>query len=447
MGDIESIDPNIRLQTSATTTTRLKRKIRLPRLALFGRCCLLIAAELGATLALWIAALALFAPDQDRRRILSLCLIAWTLGLRHGLDMDHIVAIDNVTRNLVAMGQLPITCGLFFSIGHSSIVVGVTIAIIISVSSIEKIPNVASIGGVIGVSVSASFLLILAVINSVVLYRALKSRRDSNQDALLQSEAPADTQLSFDPPPPVPTNKDDVEGLQKKESNTSHGMMATTCMARLIKPIFMAIDRPWKMYPVGILFGFGFDTSSEIALLGVSALAKTGEHPIPNSDIIILPLLFTAGMSFVDSLDSVFMLHAYALPVHGDGEGEGKSWWRRLRFFEPRDMGVEAKLLTVQIVLTVISIAIALLIAIIEFMGLAAEKCTSCAEAAENDPGLSGRWWRFWIAVNDNSGYLGAGVVGIFVIVVGGWGISSWYRKRKARSADEASSGENVVVA
>ncbi|KAL8286453.1 hypothetical protein RQP46_004470 [Phenoliferia psychrophenolica] len=349
---MESSPPPVQPTPSASASDSLDRSI------------LLILAELAANLLLWVVAIALFAPDSTRRRVLALALVAWTLGLRHGLDVDHIVAIDNVTRNLVSMGQLPVTCGLFFSLGHSSIVIGVTIAIIISTSSIERIPSVASVGGLIGVSVSASFLLLLAIINSVILHISLKNRHKERK-ALAANVQPQVEEIPK-------TEELDCEGGQEREKKRDvvPGLPATSCIARLAKP----------------LFSFGFDTSSEIALLGVSALARTSSGgAIPTSNIIILPLLFTAGMSLADSLDSVFMLHAYALPKRESGAADDR-WWKGLRLFEPREEPVEDqldekeerpemkmmdpnKLLTVQIVLTIVSISIALLIAIIEFMG------------------------------------------------------------------------------
>lgn len=128
-------------------------------------------------------------------------------------------------------------------------------------------------GGVIGISVSASFLLILAIINSVILHRILKSRRELRKQAQDGTYTP-------------------------QESSPAFG-----CIARAVRPLLKLIDAPWKLYPIGILFGMGFDTASEISLLGISALAQTaGKGNIAASEIIILPALFTAGMSLVDSV-------------------------------------------------------------------------------------------------------------------------------------------------
>ncbi|GAA5860214.1 hypothetical protein JCM1840_002824 [Sporobolomyces johnsonii] len=423
------------------------------RLTLFGRSLFLLIGEILANVVIWAAAIATLAPDPRDQ------LDADGFGEQ---QMDHIVAIDNVTRNLVSMGKLPVTVGLFFSLGHSTIVISMTIAIIIATSAIDKLPDISSVGGVIGVSVSASFLFILAVINSVVLWQSLRLAKRrvrpffrQLKQAMRVEQADIVPVADSTPDPTMSKKLDDEEADQPQTEELVPGLPATTCLARIGRPMFRLIDRSWKMYPVGVLFGLGFDTASEISLLGISALARSGSSQIPTAQIILLPLLFTAGMTAVDSLDSMFMLNAYTWPARAhqleakEGDGEGAKWWKRLRVFERGEERVDEaegaerarnlpvpdqdKLLSMSVVLTVISIVVALLISITEFMGLALEKCASCADAANNDPGLSGRWWRFWSAVNDNSGYLGAGVVGIFVLVFAGWGVQHYWRRRQKR--------------
>ncbi|GAA6015519.1 hypothetical protein JCM11491_004380 [Sporobolomyces phaffii] len=467
-------------------SSRWRRNFDLPakfpyRLTLFGRSVSLLSGELIANVVLWVATVATFAPHRDKRGVLSLAVLAWTYGLRHGLDMDHIVAIDNVTRNLVSMGKLPVTVGLFFSLGHSTIVICMTIAIIVAVSAIDKLPNISEIGGLIGVSVSASFLFILAVINTIVLWQTLRlakrrkqARLASAVDGVEHSDASDEKKLADDPATALPDLEkasplagNQTQSKQPPSGNIVEGLPATTCLARIGRPLFKVIDRPWKMYPVGILFGMGFDTASEISLLGVSALAS-GRHHVSPGQIILLPLLFTAGMSAVDSLDSVFMLSAYTVPARAHARSpvdgaerdlatnvERGPWWKRSKklpaVFERKQDRMQVlndehemrlimaqdqdKLLSMSVVLTVISIVVAFLISLTEFMGLALEECASCSDAAENDLGLSGQWWRFWQAINDNSGYLGAGVVGIFISVFGGWAIAHWWKNRKLRKA------------
>ncbi|KDE05277.1 hypothetical protein MVLG_04309 [Microbotryum lychnidis-dioicae p1A1 Lamole] len=338
---------------------------KIRRVSLFGRSVLVLVGELVVNVLLWGVALALFVGDQGRRGILSLCLIAWTLGLRHGLDMDHIVAIDNVTRNLVALGRLPVTVGLFFSIGHSTIVVAATIAIVIATSAIDKMDNVSAIGGVIGVSISASFLLLLALINSAILFATLREARKRRNAAAAAAtistvdvpetpskdlEAQPDFRATSPTPPAAPTR-----------------LPTTTCLTRLGRPLFALINRPYKMYFIGVLFGLGFDTASEITLLGISALARRQSISsdgslragIKTSEILILPLLFTAGMTLVDSIDNIGMCWGYSWERFK--EKKRWKWWVREGEEERVELGVlgtadEEGLLRISTVLTILSV-------------------------------------------------------------------------------------------
>nr|XP_018263989.1 high-affinity nickel-transporter [Kwoniella dejecticola CBS 10117]OBR86147.1 high-affinity nickel-transporter [Kwoniella dejecticola CBS 10117] len=416
------------------------------RFTLLGRAILLIAGELLANAVCWIAAGICF---KEADGLLGLALLAWTIGLRHGLDADHISAIDNATRQLVSLGQLPITCGLFFSLGHSTIVIVVNVAIAISVDIYDKLDKVGSVGGIIGASVSSSFLFLIACINIYFLIITIRQRRaiKRRQDAGLPLEDDAD----------VNANK----------------VYGGGCMVRIIRPVLRAVDRSWKMYPVGILFGFGFDTASSIALLAISAIAQRGPNgkEISHGKIVILP--FTAGMSLVDSLDSILMLYAYAtpstdspegklsllqdvqpdpkrpitleeetvvttLPIQDDaqphrlvheraspnsaagvsanlnertGSNEFEALEREDRerlnssanYRQERIMRVKtATMSNLSIILTLMSIVVALSISLITMMGLIGENCAKCTEAAE-DPdggGLAGSWWRAWFRVS-----------------------------------------------
>jgi len=273
------------------------------------------------------------------------------------------------------------------------------------------------------------------------------------------------------------------------------------------------------MYPVGVLFGFGFDTASSIALLAASALAKKGADSkhIPPADIVILPLLFTAGMTLLDSIDSILMLYSYtgfpeqgfrliehadendapeqesrpfreaaatsvsaaqvprspsgdpngrcpptsASPLlgqqsaqSGSSEGDKKqpvardvlvedtdARIRDIRRRAQRELTVKRNMMSgLSIVLTLMSIIVAFSISLITVMGLIGDRCARCRDAAESDVGLAGRWWRFWARANDNSGYIGAGIVGTFVLVVGGWYGGRWAFAKWKREEVESTS-------
>ncbi|KAI0300362.1 NicO-domain-containing protein [Russula brevipes] len=418
-------------------------------LTLFGRSVALIGCELLANATCWVVAGVLFAGHGDSQPILGLALLAWTIGLRHALDADHISAIDNATRGLISLGQLPVTCGLFFSLGHSTIVIAVNVAIAISTDVANKIGGVGQVGGVVGPAVSAFFLLVVGLANSIILHRVLRKRR--------QNKKRREQQLAGGEQP------DELQDAPEDD-----GQYNNTIMMKILGPVVRFVDRPWKMYPVGVLFGFGFDTASSIALLAASAIAKKrgDAKRIPPGDIIILPLLFTVGMTLIDSIDSILMLYSYTgfpeqrfrlfEPAQENEHPEQESCAYREAAatrgsaveLPPRSQSGAAKVLAedegalvsdirkkarkelivkrnmmsgLSIVLTLMSIIVAFSISLITIMGLIGDRCARCTAAAEDDEGLAGGWWRFWATANDNSGYIGAGIVGSFVLVVAGW--------------------------
>ncbi|WWC69592.1 uncharacterized protein I206_103535 [Kwoniella pini CBS 10737] len=480
------------------------------KLTLLGRATLLILGELLANAICWIAAGICF---RDADGLLGLALLAWTIGLRHGLDADHISAIDNATRQLVSLGQLPITCGLFFSLGHSTIVIVVNVAIAISVDIYDKLDKVGSVGGIIGASVSSSFLFLIACINIYFLIITIRQRRAIKKRQEL--------------------------GLPDEE-NEENKIYGGGCMVRIIRPVLKAVNKSWKMYPVGILFGFGFDTASSIALLAISAIAQRGPSgkEINHGKIVILP--FTAGMSLVDSLDSILMLYAYATPSTDSPEGKltllqnipnskdnlvnieenvipdlpsqevsisrnnsevimeseitilerEEEQQELIRIKSPiqeittinqqqqnDDLNIPssqiqiidnlkkeriirvktATMSNLSIILTLISIIVALSISFITMMGLIGENCKKCLESAQdpNGGGLQGNWWRFWFKVNDQSGYIGAAIVGCFAFILSSYygikfGMSKYKRKTKQHNPldptnEQVRDEENVV--
>ncbi|KAI9510607.1 NicO-domain-containing protein [Russula earlei] len=450
---------------------------RRRRLTLFGRSAALVVCELLANAACWTAAGILFGGRKGTQPILGLALLAWTIGLRHALDADHISAIDNATRGLISLGQLPVTCGLFFSLGHSTIVIVVNVAIAISSDVADKIHGVGQIGGVVGSSVSAFFLFVVGLANSIILHRVLRKRR--------QNKKRREQQLARGEQP------DELHDVLEDD-----GQYNNTIMMRILGPLVRFVDRPWKMYPVGVLFGFGFDTASSIALLAASAIAKKGADPerIPPADIIILPLLFTAGMTLLDSIDSILMLYSYtgfperrfrlfepaeesvapgqessspyreaaaksAPPALGhrpeqgasgpssseeEGDRDKKQPPAEVRTEDARigdvrkraqrELTVKRNMMSgLSVLLTLMSVIVAFSISLITIMGLIGEKCGRCRAEAETDRGLAGGWWRFWGEANANSGYVGAGIVGTFVFVVGGWYGARWALDGKRR--------------
>ena len=225
-----------------------------------------------------------FAITKFDPSLLGLGALAYFFGLRHAFDADHIAAIDNVTRKLRQDNQKPVTVGLFFSLGHSTVVLLVSLAVVLSTRTI--LPHMQffkNIGGAFGTVVSASFLTLIGVINFVILielYKLFKSYRNSENHKELADQT--------------------LDNLLNKRG----------FLSRFFRFAYRHINTSYKMYPLGFLFGLGFDTATEIAILGISAaLAKSSALPVWG--VLIFPLLFAAGMSLMDGLDGLIMMKIY----------------------------------------------------------------------------------------------------------------------------------------
>ncbi|MGA8198158.1 MAG: HoxN/HupN/NixA family nickel/cobalt transporter [Acetobacteraceae bacterium] len=322
---------------------------------------------IAANIAAWAWAWAAF---HDRPTLLGTALLAWMFGLRHAIDADHIAAIDNVVRKLMQEGKRPLTAGLWFSLGHSTIVILASLTVVIVTGAMQdRLDAVKEIGGPIGTLVSAAFLLAIAMANLLVLrgvwrsFREVRSGRDLDDDALNQLLA--------------------GRGL----------------LSRLFGPLFRAISQTWHMYPLGLLFGLGFDTSTEVGLLGISATqAVQGMSPW---QAMTFPALFTAGMVLVDTADSALMVGAYG--------------WA---FVNP------LRKLWYNLTMTAASILIAVLIGGIEALGLIGSQFA-----------LSGPLWDAIGFLNDRLGSFGFAVIGIFI---GCWGVSTIvYRLKRYDLAEQ----------
>jgi high-affinity nickel-transport protein len=219
-------------------------------------------------LAGWAAALALF---HGRPLLMAAAFLAYSFGLRHAFDMDHIAAIDNVTRKLMQNGDRPLLVGLYFSLGHSSIVLALTLLIALAAGGVRRhFAGLQDIGGLIGTSVSAGFLIVIALVNMVVLFsvwHAIRRARGGAQEQFSQGGA------------------------------------------ALLRKLLRLIGRSWHMVPLGMLFGLSFDTATEIGLLGLSATQAA--RGLSAWTLLIFPVLFAAAMSLMDSIDGVVMLGAY----------------------------------------------------------------------------------------------------------------------------------------
>jgi len=235
----------------------------------------------SAVILLHVAGFGLFIYYLPRDPALAgLASLAYTFGLRHAFDADHIAAIDNTTRKLLQDGQRPLGTGFFFSLGHSTIVFSLTAGLAIATKSVgSTIPTLQAYGSTVGASVSGTFLLLIGLLNLLVLLEIFGVFRRMKRGIY------------------------DEQDLERALLN--QGFLSRV----LLKRVGSKVDTSWKMYPLGVLFGLGFDTATEIGLLAVAAGVAT--HHVPFLAVMSLPLIFAAGMSLMDTADGAFMSHAY----------------------------------------------------------------------------------------------------------------------------------------
>src|ERR1700733_4880271 len=210
--------------------------------------------------------------------LIGLGFVAYLFGLRHAFDADHIAAIDDTLRYMLQNGKRPLSVGFFFSLGHSTVVVGLAIAI--AVAAVKRdLPLLQNVGGVIGTCVSGLFLWIIGLLNLLVLLDILKVWHQAKTGT--HSHIHLETLLA------------------------QRGLLNRLFRGRLQK----LMNHSWQMYPLGLLFGLGFDTASEVGLLAMTAGASAGALPVPA--VLSMPILFAAGMILMDTTDGVLMAKAY----------------------------------------------------------------------------------------------------------------------------------------
>jgi nickel/cobalt transporter (NiCoT) family protein len=283
---------------------------------------------------------------------IGLGLTAYALGMRHAFDADHIAAIDNTTRRLMADGQRPVSVGFWFSLGHSTVVFGLCALLAFGVRALSgQVSSDSStlqrVTGLIGTSVSGVFLLIIGILNLAVLAGILKVFRAMR------------------------AGRYDEESLEAQLAKRG-------LLNRILGRTTGSVARSWQMYPVGLLFGLGFDTATEVSLLVLAGGAAA--FALPWYAILTLPVLFTAGMSLLDSIDGSFMNFAYG--------------WA---FSKP------VRKVYYNLTITSLSVAVALIIGVIELVSLLADKLDVTSGPL------------YWIG-NLNLNYVGFVIVGVFVV-------------------------------
>jgi high-affinity nickel-transport protein len=317
----------------------------------------------AANVAAWIWAVIAF---HSYPVLLGTAALAYSFGLRHAFDADHIAAIDNVTRKLMQEGRRPVGVGLFFSLGHSTIVVALSLAVAITATTLQgQFEAFKTFGAVTGTIISALFLFAIAFANILVLisvYRTFQSVKN---------------------------------GGRFVEEDLNLVLANRGLLGRLFRRFFRVIESSWRMYPLGVLFGLGFDTATEVGLLGVSATQASQGLSIWS--IMVFPALFTAGMTLIDTTDSILMLRAYG--------------WA---FVKP------IRKLYYNLTITAVSVIVAVIVGGVETLNL-----------VDDQLGLTdgGGFWGAIGTINDNFGVLGYGIVGLFVV---SW-LISWVVYRAKR--------------
>jgi nickel/cobalt transporter (NiCoT) family protein len=311
-------------------------------------------------IAIWVWAYLVF---HDQPVLLGTAFLAYSFGLRHALDADHIAAIDNVTRKLVQSGERPVSVGFYFALGHSTVVL-IAVLIVYWTASIasERFKQWQEVGEIISTCVSACFLFAIALINLLAMQDTYRALRRQKRD-------PA-------------------------SSETVSPIVGQGIVSRLLRPLMKTLAKPIHMYPIGFLFGLGFETATEIALLQVSASSGAKGQSLMN--VMVLPVLFAAGMTLVDSADGMIMAGAY-------------NW----AFINP------IRKLYYNLTITFVSVVVGVVVGGIELIGLAKDKLN-----------LDGGWFWFTIGVlQDNFGAIGLAIVGVFILT---WLISAIvYRLKK----------------
>ncbi len=309
-------------------------------------------------LSAWVWA---FVAFRHYPALVGTAFLAYSLGLRHAVDADHIAAIDNVTRKLMQEGKRPVAVGFLFSLGHSTVVVLGSAAIAATALSLQhRMDAVRHIGGLVGTLASTLFLFGIAIVNLAVLrsvYLAFRRVR---------------------------------RGERYVEEDFDLLLGSRGFLSRLFRPMFAVISKSWHMYPLGLLFGLGFDTATEIGLLGISAAEAS--KGLSLWSILVFPTLFAAGMSLVDTTDNILMLGAYG--------------WA---FVKP------IRKLYYNMTITLVSALVAMVVGGIEALGLLAGQFHR-----------QGMFWDVVSKLNKNFGTLGYCIVALFALC---WGVSIWIYK------------------
>lgn len=290
----------------------------------------------------------------------GLGLVAYVYGLQHAVDADHIAAVDNTTRKLLQQGKQPTTVGMWFSLGHSTIVLALFVALVFATEAIKgAIPGLQSGGNILGTWISGVFLFLIGIINALIVVGVYKTFKGLKNGTV---------------------KPDQIDDSINKNST----------MGRAFTRLFKLVNEPWQIYPIGVLFGLGFDTATQVALFAIGTTLAVSS--VPMAYYLVLPLLFTAGMVTVDTTDGVLMRCAYG--------------WA---FLKPM------RKIFYNLTITIISVMVAFIIGGIEV-----------GQVASSQMGLTTGFWG-WLQ-NLNFGVIGYTIIGTFLI---SWTVAVAYYRYK----------------
>jgi high-affinity nickel-transport protein len=314
----------------------------------------------------------------------GLGLVSYVFGLRHGVDADHIAALDNTTRKLLQEKKRPLAVGTWFSLGHSTIVVGLIIALVFATRAVSAtVPELQAAGNVFGTLISGGFLWIIGLVNVIIVvgvYRIFKTMKEGKAD---QAE------------------------LDRLMENRGF-------LNRYFHPLFKIVKKPWQIYPIGVLFGLGFDTATEVALIAISVGVGVSTS-IPVYYILVLPLMFTCGMVLVDTTDGLLMRVAYG--------------WA---FLHP------LRKVYYNLTVTIISVMVAWVVGSIELL-----------QVLSTELNLTGGFW-IWVQGLDFEA-IGYGIVGLFVVSwvvsMAYWRLNRFEQKYSVVAAGSAPTGVSMTTA
>lgn len=308
----------------------------------------LMAALGAANVIAWVWAYMVF---RHSPALMAAATLAYSFGLRHAFDADHIAAVDNVTRKLMQSGRRPLTTGLYFSLGHSLVMLVATLAIVLAVAHVNaRFLSINSVAGTLGTLVSAVFLFAVAAINAVIAFGTWRTFQSVRRGGSYCEE--------------------DFDML----------LNGRGLLARIFRPLFAFADKSWHLVFIGFLFGLGFDTVTEIGLLSLVGVESTKGMSVWT--LLLFPALFAAGMSMIDTLDGMLMVGAYG--------------WA---FLKP------IRKIYYNLTITLTSVVVALVVGGIEVFALLAD-----------DLGLDGMLVAQVRSLNEHFGYVGMGIVGLFVL-------------------------------